>query len=101
MNPKNVSRRQFIASVGALGASAFLSNELMASQERENYLCFLPRIMHSGESEELNFIVVMCDTWRYDHIGFHGNDWIHTPNVDAFAGQSQVFTMTRPKSLVL
>ena len=91
MNLKNVSRRHFIASVGALGASAFLSNELMASQGPENHRSFLPRLIHSGDGEELNFIVVMCDTWRYDHIGFHGNDWIHAPNVDAFAGQSQVF----------
>ena len=33
----------------------------------------------------------MCDTLRYDHIGFHGNPWIKTPNIDAFASQSQVF----------
>ena len=38
-----------------------------------------------------NFISIMCDTLRYDHVGFHGNSTIQTPHLDAFAAQSQVF----------
>ena len=39
----------------------------------------------------MNVIVIVVDTLRYDHIGFHGNDWIETPNLDRLAAQSWVF----------
>ncbi|MFO8078953.1 MAG: sulfatase [Armatimonadota bacterium] len=39
----------------------------------------------------MNFVIVIIDTLRYDHIGAHGNDWIETPNLDRLAGQSWVF----------
>jgi len=39
----------------------------------------------------MNFIIIMCDTMRADHLGCYGNDWIKTPNLDAFAKQSTVF----------
>jgi len=39
----------------------------------------------------MNIIVLMNDTFRRDHIGAYGNDWIHTPNLDGFAEQSAVF----------
>jgi arylsulfatase A-like enzyme len=92
MARSNVTRRQFIAGAGALGASTIFGNELLASQGLENSLCFLPRILTGSDGDPYNFIVVMCDTWRYDHVGIHGANWIQTPNLDAFAGQSQVFS---------
>lgn len=39
----------------------------------------------------MNIVVIMNDTWRYDHVGAHGNDWIHTPVLDQFAEESTVF----------
>ncbi len=39
----------------------------------------------------MNVIVIVVDTLRYDHIGAHGNDWIHTPNLDRLASESWVF----------
>jgi arylsulfatase A-like enzyme len=39
----------------------------------------------------MNLIVVCIDTLRYDHLGCNGNDWIHTPNLDAFSRQAAVF----------
>jgi arylsulfatase A-like enzyme len=33
----------------------------------------------------MNTIVIVSDTFRYDHIGANGNDWIKTPELDAFA----------------
>ena len=39
----------------------------------------------------MNFIVVVSDTLRRDHLGCYGNQWISTPNVDTFAAESQVF----------
>ncbi|MCH7740962.1 MAG: sulfatase-like hydrolase/transferase, partial [Chloroflexi bacterium] len=39
----------------------------------------------------MNVIVLMNDTFRRDHMGAYGNDWIHTPNFDHLAEQSAVF----------
>jgi arylsulfatase A-like enzyme len=38
----------------------------------------------------MNFVVICIDTLRYDHLGCNGNEWIHTPNLDAFAGEACV-----------
>ena len=39
----------------------------------------------------MNVVFIMNDTWRYDHLGTNGNDWIHTPVLDQFAAESAVF----------
>jgi len=39
----------------------------------------------------MNIIFMMSDTLRADHLSPYGNDWIHTPNIDAFAKQAAVF----------
>ena len=39
----------------------------------------------------MNFIFICIDTLRYDYLGCNGNDWIKTPNLDAFAQESIVF----------
>jgi arylsulfatase A-like enzyme len=39
----------------------------------------------------LNFLVVVSDTFRRDHVGAYGNDWIHTPALDRLAVRSVVF----------
>jgi arylsulfatase A-like enzyme len=39
----------------------------------------------------MNAIVVVSDSFRRDHIGAFGNDWIRTPRLDRFAAQSTVF----------
>ncbi|MBD3240494.1 MAG: sulfatase-like hydrolase/transferase, partial [Chitinivibrionales bacterium] len=33
----------------------------------------------------MNVILVMSDSFRYDHVGANGNDWIRTPSLDRFA----------------
>jgi arylsulfatase A-like enzyme len=38
-----------------------------------------------------NFIVLVSDTLRRDHLGAYGNDWIKTPALDRFAARSVVF----------
>lgn len=40
----------------------------------------------------MNIVLMIFDTLRYDYIGANGNDWIDTPNLDAFAAESWVFT---------
>ena len=39
----------------------------------------------------MNFVYICIDTLRYDHLGCNGNDWISTPNFDAFAQEAIVF----------
>lgn len=39
----------------------------------------------------MNFLVIVSDTFRRDHLGCYGNTWIHTPNLDRFASESVVF----------
>jgi arylsulfatase A-like enzyme len=38
-----------------------------------------------------NVVVIVCDTFRRDHLGAYGNATIRTPNLDAFARDSVVF----------
>ena len=38
-----------------------------------------------------NIVVIVCDTFRRDHLGAYGNPTIRTPNLDALAGDSVVF----------
>jgi len=39
----------------------------------------------------MNIILLIIDTLRYDHVGFHGNERIKTPNMDRLAAESWVF----------
>lgn len=39
----------------------------------------------------MNFVFICIDTLRYDHLSCNGNDWIKTPNLDAFASEAIVF----------
>lgn len=39
----------------------------------------------------MNLILVVADTFRSDHLGAYGADWIKTPNLDAFAARSTAF----------
>jgi len=39
----------------------------------------------------MNFVIVVSDTFRRDHLGCYGNTWISTPHIDAFAAAAQVF----------
>jgi arylsulfatase A-like enzyme len=39
----------------------------------------------------MNFILIVSDTMRRDHLGCYGNPWIHTPNLDRLAAESVVF----------
>lgn len=36
-------------------------------------------------------IAILIDTMRYDFLGFNGNQWIETPNLDRLAAKSTVF----------
>jgi len=39
----------------------------------------------------VRIILIVSDTFRYDHLGLHGNDWIITPELDQFGREAVVF----------
>jgi len=39
----------------------------------------------------MNTILIVLDTWRRDHSGCYGNEWIQTHNINRFAKKSAVF----------
>ncbi|MEI7759455.1 MAG: sulfatase [Thermoleophilia bacterium] len=45
----------------------------------------------SPTSGPLNFVVIVSDTLRRDHLGAYGNDWIRTPGLDRLADRAVVF----------
>ncbi len=47
----------------------------------------------------MNVIVIMADSWRVDHLGCYGNNWIQTPNLDRFADESCVFDLAFAEGL--
>ncbi|MBW1959954.1 MAG: sulfatase [Deltaproteobacteria bacterium] len=47
----------------------------------------------------MNFILVILDSLRQDHVGAYGNDWIQTPCLDRFAQESTVLTRAYPESV--
>jgi arylsulfatase A-like enzyme len=49
----------------------------------------LPRVEQGGIQ---HVIVISLDTARADHFGCYGNTWIQTPNIDALAKESILFT---------
>ena len=47
----------------------------------------------------MNLILITLDSLRKDHVGAYGNDWIQTPNLDQFAGESALFDAPYPESI--
>ncbi len=47
----------------------------------------------------MNCVLIIVDSWRKDHCGCYGNEWIHTPNLDALAAESVLLTRAYPESL--
>lgn len=47
----------------------------------------------------MNCVLIIVDSWRQDHCGCYGNQWIHTPHLDALAPESVVFTRAYAESL--
>ncbi len=39
----------------------------------------------------MNLVMIVSDTFRADHLGCYGADWIRTPNLDALARRSVLF----------
>jgi arylsulfatase A-like enzyme len=88
---RTLTRRQFLKATGAGAAGATL---LGASALASGCIPQLNR--NTGDT---NVVLVIIDSLRKDHVGAYGNDWIQTPNLDALAGESLLFTRAYPESL--
>jgi len=90
-----ITRRQMLLGMGALGATALVGCSRFGVLNGKPGEGNGNSPDNPGDSASSgagwNFIVVVCDTLRYDHVGFHGNTHIQTPNIDAFAAESLVF----------
>jgi arylsulfatase A-like enzyme len=40
----------------------------------------------------VNLVIIVSDTFRWDYVGAYGNEWIQTPNLDALAAESALFS---------
>jgi len=41
----------------------------------------------------VNVILIISDTFRRDHLGCYGNEWVHTPNLDQLAREGMLFDL--------
>ena len=44
--------------------------------------------LHGGEIQRPNVVLIITDDQGYGDIGYHGNEMLKTPSLDAFARQS-------------
>ena len=84
----DLSRRTFMGSVAGLGAAAAVSPSSAQTAERPARLADVEVSGGNG----LNVIVIIADTFRWDHLHCNGNDRIMTPNLDALAASGVNFT---------
>ena len=77
--PKDVSRRQFIGSVGAVAAAVTLSS----CEQSQNLT-----VQKISGAKPRNIIYVLSDDHRYDCMGFMGKPkFLETPNMDRMAAE--------------
>jgi arylsulfatase A-like enzyme len=94
-----LTRREFlkVAGAGAAGMTLLAA----AGCDRTQRLPNRPDKAPTGGSDmtDMNVILVILDTMRKDHVGAYGNEWIKTPNLDALAKESLLFTRAYPESM--
>jgi len=92
------SRRKFMGSMAGLGAGAILP-ESAGAQTKEKRPEFtgplttekLPENVEVSGYNGLNLIVIICDTFRWDHLSFNSGSRIITPNLESLAEEGVYF----------
>lgn len=51
----------------------------------------MSRSSYEKGEPQMNLVMIVADTFRWDYLGCYGNEWIETPNLDALAAESAVF----------
>ena len=90
---RTLTRREFlkISGAGVAGAS------LLAGCERAGVPPDLPGDTPAAD-RNTNVVLIIMDSLRKDHIGAYGNEKIGTPNLDALAKDSLLFSRAYPES---
>ncbi len=90
---KKVSRRKFLLSglLAALGGYfGYTNRDKISNYLRQPHTSFV--------GERPNIIIIGMDTLRADHLGCYGYKRNITPNIDAFAKESMLYTNTMSQS---
>src|SRR5918996_1580211 len=81
-----------MSGAGVAGAS------LLAGCERAGVLPDIPGNTPSAD-RDANVVLIIMDSLRKDHVGAYGNEKIKTPNLDALAKESLLFSKAYPESI--
>ncbi|MDP8945283.1 MAG: sulfatase-like hydrolase/transferase [Actinomycetota bacterium] len=96
MRKRTLTRRDFLKMTGAGMAGATLIGTTGCDlPERIRNITLDP----PGVKEGTNVVLIIIDSLRKDHIGVYGNDKIRSPNLDALAKDSLLFTKAYPESI--
>jgi arylsulfatase A-like enzyme len=82
-DPKHFTRRDLLR----MGAGGAAGTVLLGAQD------------YALPAERPNLVLVIIDSLRTDHVGAYGGRRSRTPNLDAFARESLLFTNARPESM--
>jgi arylsulfatase A-like enzyme len=88
---RTLTRRDFLKMTGA-GAMLLGATGCDLTERIRN-------IDPPGVQEGANVVLIIIDSLRKDHIGAYGNEKIQTPNLDALAKDSLLFTRAYPESI--
>jgi arylsulfatase A-like enzyme len=92
MGKKRFPRRDFLRAAVATTAALAPGSPGRAQQERgcaEGGSEWEPPAKQQGNN--LNLIVIVCDTFRADNLECYGSQWIECPNLNQFAKESAIF----------
>ena len=99
MGKRRFSRRNFLAS-GAAGAALTATTSLHSQEpyvgRTEGPVWERPP---KQQGNNLNLILLMCDTFRADNLGCYGSEWIECPNLNKFAKDSIIFEDCYPEAM--
>jgi arylsulfatase A-like enzyme len=91
-----LTRRDFLKMTGAGMAGATLLGATGCDlTERIRNITLDP----PGVEEGTNVVLIIIDSLRKDHVGAYGNEKIKTPNLDALARDSLLFSKAYPESI--
>ena len=95
---ERLTRKGFLKVAGAGVAGAAMLGAAGCGTLAKSFTHVPDEYLPKGGSK-VNVILVVLDSLRRDHVGAYGNGWIKTPNLDALAKQSLLFTRPYPESI--
>jgi arylsulfatase A-like enzyme len=94
-----LTRKDFLKAAGTGAAGVSLLGVIGCEDKMPQKMPQVPDEHLPRGGSALNVILVIIDSLRRDHVGAYGNDWIHTPTLDALAEESLLFTRAQPEAM--